>query len=154
MYKLTAYQTTKMKLVIQLVSQAQVHGESKANAIKHGAVIYVGFCKQDTPETITQAVNWLKSARIFPDNNSKINLTISQVGGTILVIPNFTLCAAYSQRRPSFSQAALPQKAQDLFKRFITTLKNNGIPAESGFFREMMKITQTLVGPYTYVVDF
>lgn len=144
-----------MRLVIQRVTEAQVkvNGEIKGS-IETGMVILVGICHSDTEEDINYLVRKVKNMRIFEDNEGKMNLSLAQVGGSILSISQFTLYADTKKgNRPSFIDAARPDQAIPLYEKFNYALSSEGINVQTGRFGEDMKVSLLNDGPVTIVID-
>lgn len=144
-----------MKIVIQRTKKAQVTVENEVvGAINHGMVILVCLVEGDDEETIKKAVHKIKHMRIFNDDQEKMNLDISQVGGEILAISQFTL-AWEGQRghRPSFERAMAPNRAQILFRIFLDALRET-IPVQTGRFAANMQVTLDNDGPVTFFLEF
>ncbi|API89375.1 D-tyrosyl-tRNA(Tyr) deacylase [Marinilactibacillus sp. 15R] len=144
-----------MRLVIQRVTEAQVkvNGEIKGS-IETGMVVLVGICHSDTEEDINYLVRKVKNMRIFEDNEGKMNLSLAQVGGSILSISQFTLYADTKKgNRPSFVDAARPDQAIPLYEKFNYALSSEGINVQTGRFGEDMKVSLLNDGPVTIVMD-
>lgn len=144
-----------MKVIIQRVSEASVEIEGKINgAIKLGFMILVGFTNGDDKEKVDWICNKIAGLRIFSDENDKMNLSIQDVGGEILLISNFTLYGdARKGFRPSFSDAARPELAIPLYDYMLEKLRSLGIKTESGIFGAMMKVSLINDGPVTITIE-
>jgi D-tyrosyl-tRNA(Tyr) deacylase len=144
-----------MRLVTQHVSAAHLEIDHKhIAAIDHGLVVFVGFTHDDTIALIDKAVKKLLSLRIFPDQLGKTNLTIHDVHGSLLIVPNFTLYADVSEsRRPAFTQAMPPLQAAPLFEAFFRQLQAQYAKVQQGQFGANMTITVVNEGPSTLIVD-
>lgn len=144
-----------MKVVIQRARNAKVHVANKVvGEIQDGLVILVGFTHEDTIEDINYIVNKIVHLRIFEDENHKMNFSIKEIGGSVLSISQFTLYSDTRKgRRPSFVQAAPPEKAKKLYEKFNDSVRQMGIPVEIGRFGEMMDVQLTNVGPVTIILD-
>lgn len=144
-----------MIAVIQRVSQASisVKGEEIAR-IDDGLLILLGVMDSDSEFDCTYLVNKIINFRIFNDNNNKMNLSIKDVNGEMLVVSQFTLCADWLKgRRPSFVKAATPEKGEELYKKFVDDLRNNGMSTKTGQFGAMMDVKLINDGPVTFVLD-
>ena len=144
-----------MIAVIQRVSKGDVtiHGEVKS-AIQNGLVVLIGVMQDDTEEDVSFLAEKISGFRIFNDEDDKMNLSIKDIKGSILVISQFTLCGDWKKgRRPSFIHAAPPEKGEHLYERFIYQLSEKEIPVESGEFGAMMSVSLTNEGPVTFVLD-
>ncbi len=130
--------------------------KNKTRTINKGAVIYVGFEKHDDKDTVKKAIRFLLNRRIFPDKNSKINISAKEYKAEFLIIPNFTLSARFrkGQQRISFENTLNKDDARSLFTIFVKTLKEkHPFKVVSGGFGENMIIEQHLKGPYTYTLN-
>ena len=144
-----------MIAVLQRVSKGYVtiNGEVKST-VQNGLVIFLGVVRDDTEEDIRFLTEKISGFRIFNDENEKMNLSIKDVNGSVLVISQFTLCGDWKKgRRPSFIHAAQPDKGEHLYKRFIYQLLEKEIPVESGKFGAFMSVSLINEGPVTFVLD-
>lgn len=144
-----------MKTVIQRVTNAnvKVHDEI-VGEIKVGLLVLLGISDEDTEKEVEQMIRKLVNLRIFTDNNGKMNLSINDVNGELLVISQFTLYADCKKgNRPSFSNAGKPEHANKLYEYFIETAKKLGINTEHGIFGADMKVSLTNDGPVTIVLE-
>lgn len=144
-----------MIAVLQRVSKGYVtiNGEVKST-VQNGLVIFLGVVRDDTEEDVRFLTEKISSFRIFNDENEKMNLSIKDVNGSVLVISQFTLCGDWKKgRRPSFIHAAQPDKGEHLYKRFIYQLMEKEIPVESGKFGAFMSVSLINEGPVTFVLD-
>ncbi len=148
---LVYYSKEKMKILVQRTTKARVRIEKRTvGKIEKGLVVFVGFCKEDNHEKINKAVKKLVNLRVFPDEHDKTNLSIKEVGGKILVVSQFTLCADTKKgNRPSFVKTLEPQKARELYDRFIELLKKEGVGVETGTFGAQMQVELVNWGPFT-----
>lgn len=142
-----------MKLVVQRVKEALVK-TSKDNKvigkIGKGYLVLVGVKKEDTLKDAELLAVKLSKLRIMADENSKMNLSIKNAGGEILVVSQFTLYADTSGgNRPSFINAALPEDAKKIYEHFVGKLKEAGVKTETGNFGDYMEINAILDGPVT-----
>jgi D-aminoacyl-tRNA deacylase len=144
-----------LRVVLQRVSGAQVTIENKVHGkIRNGLLLLVGVAEVDTEEDVNYCVNKCADLRIFEDENDKMNLSVSDVGGEILAISQFSLLGNTRKgRRPSFIEAANPQKGNDFYELFIKLLKDKNIKVETGVFGAMMDVELTNSGPVTIIVD-
>lgn len=143
-----------MIVVIQRVLKGSVKINGKKHAeIGKGYVILVGFCKDDKEEYIEKMANKIKNLRIFEDEQSKMNRSISEIQGEILLIPNFTLCASIKKgRRPSFDNAMDPENAKKFFSIFESKLINFGLNIKTGVFGAKMEVEIINDGPVTFII--
>lgn len=144
-----------MRVVLQRVSQACVRvGAATVGEIGAGMLILVGFTHGDSSRDTVWMAEKLLGLRIFGDEAGKMNLSITDVSGSILVVSQFTLYGdARKGRRPSFIQAARPEAATDLYEIFIATLRATGIVVATGEFGADMQVELVNDGPVTLVLD-
>ncbi|MGM0126057.1 D-tyrosyl-tRNA(Tyr) deacylase [Enterococcus sp. AZ194] len=144
-----------MRAVIQRVSQAEVlvNGHS-VGKVGRGFMILLGIHETDTTEDVDYLVRKISLLRVFEDKEGKMNLSISDIGGSILSVSQFTLFADTKKgNRPSFIQAARPEQAIPLYKEFNDGLKRKGIPVSTGEFGADMDVNLTNDGPVTIIID-
>lgn len=143
-----------MRLVIQRVSKASVTADGLfANSIGRGVVVLAGFTHEDTEEDARLLADKLVNLRIFEDNQGKINLSVKDVKGGLLVVSQFTLYADVRRgRRPSFTQAAEPRKAEGLYNKFVEILKASGLEVQTGSFGAKMSVEIHNDGPVTIIM--
>ncbi len=144
-----------MKAVIQRVSHASVEVDREiVGEINKGLVVLLGINHHDGEEDADYITDKLVHLRIFQDENDKMNLSLKDVAGGILVISQFTLYANTRKgRRPSFINAALPEKAEPLYEYFIQELQKMGIHISQGKFGAMMHVHIHNDGPVTIILD-
>ncbi len=144
-----------MRVVIQRVSEASVTIDSQVKAkIKEGLMILVGISSEDNQEDIHWLTQKIANLRVFGDEDGKMNLSITDIKGEILLISQFTLFASTKKgNRPSFIQSAKPEIAIPLYEQFINSLKETGIPIQTGTFGADMKVSLTNDGPVTIIID-
>ena len=144
-----------MKFVIQKVSQASVSVEGNCvGKIQKGFLVFVGIGKEDTKEIAEQYIKKMVQLRIFQDENGKTNLSLTDVGGEVLIISQFTLYANCRKgNRPSFFDAGEPQMAEELYEYIIKKTKETISVVESGEFGAMMQVSLVNEGPFTIVFD-
>jgi D-tyrosyl-tRNA(Tyr) deacylase len=122
--------------------------------ISRGFCLFVGFTHDDSKERVEKMVNKLVSLRLFDDENGKTNLSLEDIGGSILSISQFTLYASLKDgRRPSFLNAMRPDEATKLYDYFNECLRKTGIHIETGVFGAEMKINLENNGPFTTILD-
>ncbi len=143
-----------MKVVIQRVTNANVVvNEKNVGEIGKGLVVLLGISDEDNEEIVQQMVRKISNLRIFSDENDKMNLSIKDVNGEILVISQFTLYAnCKSGNRPSFSEAGKPEHANKMYEYFISEVHKQDIHVEHGIFGADMKVSLTNDGPVTIVL--
>ena len=144
-----------MRIVLQRVTQASVSvDDNVAGAIKHGLLIFVGVADGDEETQAEALARKVAGLRIFADADGRFNESIQDIGGSALVVSQFTLHADVRKgRRPSFTGAARPEVAEPLIDHFAETLRSQGIPVETGVFGAMMSVELTNDGPFTIVID-
>ena len=144
-----------MKAVIQRVKDANLKVDGNLiSQIDFGYVIFLGVKKGDTTANADYFIKKIPSLRIFEDENGKINKSILDVGGQILLVSQFTLYANCSHgNRPDFLEAEIPDKANELYLYTANGLKTKGIDVKLGVFGADMKINQTNDGPFTIVLE-
>ena len=144
-----------MIAVIQRCSRGKVTvSEKVVGEINNGLVILLGVQKSDTEKDADFLVNKISGLRIFSDENDKMNLSIKDVNGSALVISQFTLCGITKKgRRPSFVNAALPDDGNRLYEYFMSEMKKDGVPIESGEFGAMMDVALVNNGPVTFILN-
>ena len=148
-----------MRAVIQRVSQASVTLNNQDDrrttaAIRTGLVVLLGVGATDTREDADYLSDKILGLRLFPDEFGKMNLNISEIGGSLLIVSQFTLYADCRKgRRPSFDRAARPEAAVKLYDYFVEVLRRSSIPVETGVFQAMMEIQLINQGPVTIILD-
>jgi D-aminoacyl-tRNA deacylase len=144
-----------VRLVLQRVSSASVSvGGVVVGAIERGMLVLVGFAPADTREDLVRAVDKVGSLRVFADRDGFMNMSLADVGGTLLVVSQFTLLGDVRRgRRPSFSGSADPELASALFDEFIGLLRDRAIQVETGVFGAAMEVTLVNDGPVTLILD-
>lgn len=144
-----------MKLVVQRVKNAKVDVEGKTvGKIEKGFLVLLGVTHTDTKEIADYLVKKLCNLRVFEDENGKMNLSLKDVGGKLLIVSQFTLYADCSAgNRPSFINAAKPDFANELYEYFCERCKENGIEVEKGIFGADMKVSLLNDGPVTILLE-
>lgn len=144
-----------MKGLIQRVKQASVNIDGELySQINAGLLILLGVEKGDTIENAQKLADKIINFRIFEDDEGKMNKSIKDVFGEILVVSQFTLCGDCKKgTRPSFDKAANPDDANKLYEDFVTILSNNNIVTKSGKFRATMDISLINNGPVTFLIE-
>jgi D-tyrosyl-tRNA(Tyr) deacylase len=144
-----------MRAVVQRVSSASVRVDGAVvGAIKAGALILLGVLDGDSEREAEQLAEKVASFRYFADDSGKMNLSVSDVSGSLLVVSQFTLAAdGRKGRRPSFDKAAAPALAEKLYEHFISHLVLLGLSVETGCFGAMMEVELVNDGPVTFVLD-
>lgn len=144
-----------MKLVIQRVKEANVKVEGNiVGKIDKGFLILVGITHSDTTENADYLVKKVSNLRVFEDENGKMNLRIKDIDGKFLIVSQFTLYADCSGgNRPSFTNAARPEMANELYEYFCDKCVENGIEIQKGIFGANMKVGLVNDGPVTIVLE-
>lgn len=144
-----------MKSVIQRVTAARVEVDGDlVGEIGHGVVVLASVAPTDSTETATAYVEKLSKLAMFADTRGKMGLTIGEVEGSVLLVSQFTLHADLRRgKRPSFSRAAEPRKAQALMEALRAELVARAIPTQTGRFGTSMQLTLTNDGPATFLLD-
>lgn len=144
-----------MKAVLQRVSSAKVETNGKTIAkIGKGLMVLLGVVQGDGIDEADFLAEKTAGLRIFEDENGKMNQSLLEIQGEMLVVSNFTLCAdARHGRRPSFTDAAAPAEANSLYERFIAAAKDTGTPVQTGEFGADMVVSIENDGPVTIILD-
>ena len=144
-----------MKIVLQRVSRASVTVDGKiTGSINKGYLVLLGVGAGDDKAKIEKAVDKIQKLRIFADENGKTNLSIADVGGELLVVSQFTLYADCRKgNRPSFTDAAPPALAEELYEYFIEYAKDKFTKVEHGVFGAMMDVEMVNSGPFTVTLE-
>jgi D-tyrosyl-tRNA(Tyr) deacylase len=143
-----------MNIVIQRVTSAQVTINNKNTAvIGPGLVVLVGLENTDKEETLVLASQKILSMRIFEDAAGKMNLSVKDIAGALLIVPNFTLAADLRKgNRPSFDTSLNPQQARPLFEKLVAMFEQSALHVAAGSFGAAMKISLTNDGPVTFTL--
>ena len=145
-----------MKALIQRVKKASVtiNGELYSE-INNGILVFLGVVKGDSKENADKLADKISKLRIFEDENEKMNLSVQDVNGEILVVSQFTLAGDCKKgTRPSFDSAEYPQRANELYEYFNEQIKIKNIPVKTGVFGAMMDIELINDGPVTFMLEF
>ena len=144
-----------MRVVIQRVKQARVEVDGRVTgAIGAGLLLLLGIAKTDSEQDAEYLAEKVLDMRIFPDENGKMNRSVRESGGGLLVVSQFTLYGDCRKgRRPSFDMAASPQKALRLYEYFVARTRVAGVPVETGIFRATMDVHLVNDGPVTLICD-
>jgi len=144
-----------MRAVIQRVSEASVSVQGKiVGAIDEGLLVLLGVWQMDTPEDATQLARKIVHLRVFDDAEGKLNRSVLEVRGALLVISQFTLYADCRRgRRPSFVDAARPEVAKPLYEAFIEEVRRQGVAIQTGEFQALMDVALVNRGPVTITLD-
>ena len=144
-----------MRAVVQRVSQARVISEGQeSGAIGKGFCVLLGVEAGDTEKDEVYMADKIRKLRVFEDENDKMNLSLSQVNGAVLLVSQFTLLGdARGQNRPGFTRAEAPERADELYLLTAKTLREAGVPVETGVFRTHMEVSLVNDGPVTILLD-
>ncbi|MCY2926990.1 MAG: D-aminoacyl-tRNA deacylase [Planctomycetota bacterium] len=144
-----------MKAVVQRVAWAQVEVAGEiVGRIERGLLVYAGVAEGDEASGALKLAEKIAGLRIFEDSDGKLNLSVNDVGGGVLAIPNFTLLGdARRGRRPDFTGAARPEQAQPLYEAFLAALRQAGCIVAAGQFRAHMDITSQADGPINILLE-
>ena len=143
-----------MRAVVTRVKHASVTIEERVNGrIGRGFLVLLGVGPGDTEETARKLADKICNLRVFEDENGKMNLSLEQVGGALLVVSQFTLYADTSSRRPGFSHAAKPELAIPLYECFMDQCRQRGFTVEHGRFGADMQVASVNDGPVTILFD-
>lgn len=144
-----------MRAVLQRVSQARVEvaGET-VGAISQGLLVLLGVEQDDSEGDAELLAKKSVELRLFEDDGGKMNLSVEDIGGEILVVSQFTLAADCRKgRRPGFSRAAPPEEANRLYQHYVEFLRQRGLNVATGQFQAMMQVSLTNDGPVTFLLD-
>ncbi len=144
-----------MKVLIQRVKKASVTIENKLySSINKGILALVGIEKGDTQEQVEKAAKKITNLRIFPDENDKMNRSLIDIQGEMLIVSQFTLCGDCKKgTRPSFDKSAPPDIANQLYESFIKEIQNYNIKTQTGKFAAMMDVELINDGPVTFMIE-
>jgi D-tyrosyl-tRNA(Tyr) deacylase len=144
-----------VRAVVQRVKRSSVRVKHReVGCIGAGLLVFLGIAQQDTEEDLIYLVSKIITLRTFEDQDRKMNLSILDVSGEMLVVSQFTLLADCRKgRRPSFTEAAQPDIAQALYNNFISRVQQRGIRVASGIFQAEMEVAIVNDGPVTFLLD-
>jgi len=144
-----------MRAVVQRVKRAKVEVEGRiVGEIGQGVLIFLGIGEGDSKKDCDYLSNKITHLRIFADNERLMNLSLKEVEGSVLVVSQFTLWGDCRKgRRPSFTRAAPPERARELYEYFIEILRGNCLEVATGHFQEMMDVHLVNEGPVTLLLD-
>ena len=144
-----------MKVLIQRVKKASVTIDNNMySSINKGILALVGIEKGDTPEEVQKLAKKIVNLRIFPDENDKMNRSIIDIRGEMLIVSQFTLCGDCKKgTRPSFDKSASPEDANKLYEDFIKEVQTYGIQTGTGQFGAMMDVELINDGPVTFMLE-
>lgn len=144
-----------MKLLLQRVSSASVVVESaQIAAIQRGLLVFVGFGEGDSAELALSMADKLLAYRVFADGSGKMNLSLRDINGEVLIVSQFTLVASTKKGlRPSFSTSAAPEVARDLYQRFVARVTSLHPAVQTGIFGADMQVSLVNDGPVTFLLE-
>ena len=144
-----------MRAIIQRVTRARVTVASRvAGEIQTGVLVLLGVGRADTSESAEYLAEKIANLRIFADDAGKMNRSLVEIGGSALVVSQFTLYGdTRGGRRPSYIQAASPEDAKRLYEEFVRCLRSFGVPVETGVFQAHMEVELVNDGPVTILLD-
>jgi D-aminoacyl-tRNA deacylase len=144
-----------VRTVVQRVLRATVSVDGKqVGGIGQGLLVLVAAGHGDGPDQVRWMADKITGLRIFSDSQDKMNLSVREVGGEILVVSQFTLYGDCRKgKRPSYSAAAAPEEADTLYRSFVKAVRESGIPTQEGIFGAMMQVELINDGPVTLIVD-
>ncbi len=144
-----------MRAVVQRVKSASVTVDGKAiSEIRGGLLIFLGVAQEDTAADVDYLASKIANLRIFEDDEGRMNRSLLEVGGEALVVSQFTLYGDCRKgRRPSFTAAARPEKADALYQEFMRAIAKIGVPVKAGVFQAMMDVELINDGPVTMLLD-
>lgn len=144
-----------MKALIQRVKKASVSiNDGIYSEIQEGMLVFLGVEKGDSLENATKLAQKLVGLRIFDDENGKMNRSVHDIKGEILVVSQFTLAGDCKKgTRPSFDKAAPPEEAKKLYEEFVNITKKSGLTVKTGQFQAMMDVSLVNQGPVTFLVE-
>ena len=144
-----------MRAVVQRVHTCSVSVDDKTvGQIEKGLLVYLGVEKEDEDEDLQYLVDKVCGLRIFSDSDGKMNLSVQDINGQLMVISQFTLCADTRKgKRPSYNNAASPQMGDQYYNRYIDAVRAKGIKVETGVFGAKMQVKYTNDGPVTILLD-
>jgi len=144
-----------MRAVVQRVTEASVIVEGQVvGAIKEGLMVLVAVRGEDTMQDMDYIAKKIAGLRIFSDEEGKMNLSVKDIGGALLIVPQFTLYgSAVKGMRPSFTASGSVEEARLKFEQFLERLKQEDVPVETGIFQADMKVALVNDGPVTILLD-
>jgi len=144
-----------MKALIQRVNSSQVKVDGKlVGSVEKGLLVFLGLEKQDTRSMADKMINKIISYRLFSDQNQKMNLSLNDIHGEILIISQFTLAAdTKNGTRAGFSTAMPPLDAESLYDYFVENTRSSGLKVETGIFGADMKVSLVNDGPVTFLLQ-
>jgi D-tyrosyl-tRNA(Tyr) deacylase len=144
-----------MRLLVQRVKEAKVAVDgAEIGKIAAGLCLFLGVAKSDTEKSADTLAGRIADMRIFEDDSGKLNRSLAETGGEVLIVSEFTLYGDCAKgRRPSFSRAAAPEEAQRLYEYFVRKLGDLGLKVATGKFQAKMEVSLVNDGPTTFILD-
>ena len=144
-----------MRLILQRVKAAKVLiNDDLFSSINQGIVVFLGIANTDNTTDIKYSIEKLINLRIFDDSSGKLNLSLLDMNGELLIVSNFTVYGnTKNGRRPSYTESAKPDAAEKLYNSFLDELSKYNVPFKTGKFREHMNVTLENDGPVTLIID-
>ncbi len=144
-----------MRAIVQLVKEGSVTVDGNVSgAIKRGVLLFLGVAREDTEKDAAYLAEKIVNLRIFPDHEDKMNLSLLDIQGEALIVPQFTLYGDCRKgRRPSYSKTAEPEKAEQLYDFFIKEIAGFGVRVGTGVFQAQMEVRLINDGPVTLLLD-
>jgi D-tyrosyl-tRNA(Tyr) deacylase len=155
MLSISDFEEVAMRAVVQRVKEAWVEVDGvRAGSIRKGFLVYLGIHHSDGPADLDYMCDKITGLRVFEDDAGKMNRSLNEAQGSLLVVSQFTLYGDCRKgRRPSFSEAASPEKAKALYEQLVAKWQQRGINVQTGVFREMMEVYSINDGPVTLLLD-
>ncbi len=144
-----------MRAVVQRVSRASVRVDDEiVGQIEKGLLVLLGVAQDDTEADADYLADKIVGMRVFEDADEKMNVTVTEIGGAVLAVSQFTLYGDMRRgKRPSFDAAARPEQARRLYHYFVEKIRAAGVPCETGKFQAMMEVELVNDGPVTILID-
>jgi D-tyrosyl-tRNA(Tyr) deacylase len=144
-----------MRAVVQRVRRASVTVDRRVvGTVGQGLLVLLGVGRADTEEDVAYVAGKIRNLRLFTDTTGKMNLSVAEVGGAVLVVSQFTLLGDCRRgRRPSYTEAASPERARALYEAVVERLRQDGLSVQTGEFRAMMDVDLVNDGPVTVLLD-
>lgn len=144
-----------MRAVVQRVTSARVTVDGRqVGGIHHGLLVLVGIARDDGPDAVSHLVDKVVGLRVFADDDGRMNRSVREVGGGILLVSQFTLCGDCRRgRRPSFDGAAVPREARPVYDELVRRFRDREVPVETGVFQAHMRVESVNDGPVTILLD-
>ena len=144
-----------MRAVVQRVTSARVTVDDRpVGGIRHGLLVLVGIGRDDGRDAVSHLVDKVVGLRVFPDDEGRMNRSVREAGGGILLVSQFTLYGDCRRgRRPSFDGAAAPREARPVYDELVRRFRDQGVPVETGVFQAHMRVESVNDGPVTILLD-